>query len=130
MHPKGLFYLCKDLLSQKDNRIKYIVVSEFGEEFKGIRGKVVKSLGEGIKEQLKAEKNGETRVQFIPADIGLNIRFDPHTVYPVCTYKIEGGNPCGKPVEFWYEEGEIIYYRCKEHFDMGKISIASSNDGT
>ncbi len=108
----GLFRLLEDLADTGSSAA--VVLSEFGEELKGLRDILGKELGEKFR-----------KMKVIPGDIGHTIELSPAKVRIVCGQKPKCGQTA---VQFFEHDGEIKI-RCPQHEStFGTIGASSPQD--
>ena len=115
MEGKGALELCTKLI-EKNDKLKFIIFSEFGEEFTTMRKSIVDQIGEGVRKKLSAK--GPISTEFIPADLGLKVRFKKDEIEILCNDKVEPLTEARVVTDFTHQITESqseIYYRCHTH---------------
>lgn len=114
---KGALKLCTKLIEEYVDKLKFIIFSEFGEEFSGMRKDIVNQIKEGVKKNLP-QLSSSIKTKFIPADLGLKVRFRRGKIEVLCTDEDEPIVKAGVVTNFTEmikDLGSKIHYKCRNH---------------
>jgi ribonuclease BN (tRNA processing enzyme) len=93
-----------------------VVISEFGEELKGLRDILGEELGQKF-----------PKMKIFPADIGHLVELKPGNIRVLCGY----GKNCPSDAESFFEHDGAIQLRCAEHKPtLGKITKLKNSQPT